>query len=117
MSMLSMAKRLRDAGFTDVQVEALGELVEQTFATKDDLAQVHKDLSGRIEQVRKDLTTEIGQVRKDMAAEFVLMRKDMAVEIALVRRDMDALGNKLTIRLGAMLCVAIGVVATLVKLL
>lgn len=38
-------------------------------------------------------------------------------EIVEVRRDIEEMGMKLTIRLGGMLVVGIGVVATLIKLL
>lgn len=78
---LKFAKRLKEAGFTEQQAEALAsaqvDLIEANLATKRDL-------------------------------------KELEVKLT---RDIEALGYRLTIRLGGMMALAIGVVATLVKVL
>lgn len=88
---LAHAKRLRDAGISEPQAEA------QAAARADVLK------GGSAELVTKqDLDAAVTDLRQ---------------EIALLKRDMQAMELRLTIKLGAMLVVAIGAVATLVKLL
>jgi hypothetical protein len=89
---LKFAKRLKEAGFTEQQAEALAsaeaDLIEANLATKRDL----KDLE-------------------------LALRRDMKELEAKLTRDIEALGYRLTIRLGGMIAFAIGAVATLVKVL
>jgi len=74
---LAYAKKLKEAGFTEqqaeAQAEALAEIVNERLATKQDIAEL--------------------------------------------RRDLQDLEYRLTIRLGAMLAIAITLVAALVRLL
>ena len=74
---LVYARKLKEAGFTDqqaeVQAEALAEIIDERLATKQDIAEL--------------------------------------------RRDLQDLEYRLIIRLGAMLAIAITLVAALVKLL
>ncbi|MGQ0591991.1 MAG: hypothetical protein ACT4QB_04875 [Gammaproteobacteria bacterium] len=89
---LKFAKRLKEAGFTEQQAEALAaaeaEFIEQNLATKRDIADLKRELEVKIEQIRSDLA-----------------------------RDMKDLEYRMTIKLGAMLVVAVGAMATLAKLL
>jgi hypothetical protein len=85
---LKYAKRLKEAGFTEQQAEALAsaqvDLIEANLATKADI---------------------LGIIRSTEA-----LRLDL-------QRDMKELEYRLTIRLGGLIALAIGAVATLVKLL
>lgn len=78
---LAYSKKLKEAGFTAQQAEALAEtqaeLIDEQLATKRDLRELEERLTYRLEQ----------------------------------------LAYRLTLRLGSMLVVAVGVIATLVKLL
>ncbi len=111
---LSFAKRLTEAGEKEAVAEAhalaLKEFVVDNLATRDDLYAVRDELNNKIDSVRDELNNKIDQ------------------EITLVRRDMDALGERLeqrienlglnlTVRMGGMLVVAVGLLATLNKIL
>ena len=92
-------KKLKEAGFTEQQAEAqtalLTDVIAGELATKHDIETVKLD----IENVRTELKRDIEALRADM------------------KHDMKELELRLTIKLGAMLALAIGAVATLVKLL
>jgi len=88
---LKFAKRLKEAGFTEQQAEALAaaeaELIEANLATKLDL----KELEVALKRDIKELETSL---KHDKELEY-----------------------RMTLKLGAMMVVAVGAVATLVKLL
>ena len=81
-------KKLQAAGFSEQQAETqiavLADAVGAGTATKQDIADLHRDL--------KDIETKLS-------------------------RDIQEMEMRLTVKLGAMLVIAIGAVATLVKLL
>lgn len=85
---LKYAKRLKEAGFTEQQAEALAsaqvDLIEANLATKSDISELTRAMEA--------LRTELHQGLKDLE-------------------------YRLTIRLGGMMALAVGVVVTLVKLL
>ncbi|MGH8533309.1 MAG: hypothetical protein ACREV1_11465 [Gammaproteobacteria bacterium] len=92
---LKFAKRLKEAGFTEQQAEALAaaeaEFIGDNLATKRDIAELKRDI--------KELEVKIEQIRSDLT------------------RDIKDLEYRMTIKLGAMLVVAVGAMATLAKLL
>ncbi|MCA1853080.1 MAG: hypothetical protein LC647_11985 [Beggiatoa sp.] len=92
---LKFAKRLKEAGFTEQQAEALAhaeaELIEQNLATKRDIADLKRDI--------KELEVKIEQIRSDLA------------------RDLKDLEYRMTIKLGTMMVVAVGAMAALTRIL
>jgi predicted nucleic acid-binding Zn-ribbon protein len=123
---------------------ALKEFVMDTIATKADIRDLSRSFGEEIEHVRDeigDLRQEVHGVRqefvsfrKEVGQEFASLRQEfeqrfatfeqrfatkdeLRHEIGLLRKDVDALGLKLTVRMGGMLVVAVGAVATLGKIL
>lgn len=103
---LKFAKRLKEAGFSEQQAEALAEaeaeLFEAHLATKQDIAEVRREIAEvqrRIEEVRAELKRDIEEFR------------------GKVERDLKDLEYRMLIKLGSLMVLAVGVVATLVKLL
>ena len=92
---LKFAKRLKEAGFTEQQAEALAhagaELIEQNLATKGDIADLKRDI--------KELEVKIEQIRSNLA------------------RDLKDLEYRMTIKLGTMMVVAVGAMAALTRVL
>ncbi len=92
---LKFSKKLVAVGFTEQQAETLAEeqsaLIDDQLATKRDIADVKRDIA--------DVRRDIADVRRDMKEMELRLRQD------------------LTIRMGSMMVVAVGVVAALVKLL
>ena len=92
---LKFAKRLKEAGFTEQQAEALAhagaELIEQNLATKRDIADLKRDI--------KELEVKIEQ------------------SVPILARDLKDLEYRMTIKLGTMMVVAVGAMAALTRVL
>jgi len=96
---LAFAKKLRGAGYTDTQAEALAEaqvevfqrMLESTLATKDDINEVKAEI--------KAIKAEVGQVKTELHGEIAQAVKDMKIWF------------------GSMLVVAVTAIATLTKVL
>ena len=126
------AKKLQRAGLTEeqasVHVEALRTLVEHDLATKQDIANVQRDIAElrketqqNIESLRKETQQNIESLRKETQQGIESLRKETDVKLAelnvsLVKEIATAKAE--TIKWVAGMLVAQGaVVATLVKLL
>lgn len=100
---LAYAKKLRQAGVpeaqAEVQAEAMAELVEERLATKRDLHELEERLSARIQLMEERLNTQM---------------RAMEERLNTQTRELE---YKMTVRLGSMLVVAVGLMATLVKIL
>ena len=96
---LKFAKRLKEAGFTEQQAEALAdaeaEFIEQNLATKRDIADLKRD----IKELEVKMEQKIEQIRSDLA------------------RDLKDLEYRMTIKLGTMMVVAVGAMAALTRVL
>jgi hypothetical protein len=96
---LEYAGRLKRAGFTDqqaeAQVQALAAVVNDSLATKQDVILLKQDMVVLKQELKHDMTLLKQELRHDL-------------------RDVE---HRLTLRLGAVVSVAVGVVAALVKLL
>jgi len=114
---LAFAKKLRGAGYTDAQAEALAEaqvevfqrMLESTLATKDDI----KEVKAEIKEVKAEieaLKAEIGQVKTELHGEIAKVKTELHGEIAQAVKDMK-------IWFGGMLVVAVTAIATLTKVL
>jgi hypothetical protein len=139
---LKFARRLKEAGMdprlAEEQAEALAEVLAAKFDTlveKRDLAELRQELLREIASLRQEMESANATLRKDMEANLselrkdnALLRKDMEASdaalrqemengFAAVRKEMQLLEQRLIIKLGAMLVVATGVLATLMKLL
>ncbi len=144
---LSFAKRLIEAGERPEVAEAhaftLKDFVMDNLATKTDLkaaetalrsdlaaaeTALRSDLAATEGRLRSELQSTAASIRSDMKAIETNLRSDMkAIEtrldgkidtrVDLLHKDIEAMGLKLSVRMGGMLVVAVGVLATLNKLL
>lgn len=139
----TFVKRLTQEGRPIGQAEVLADsqvrLIDDKLATKHDLnelgAGLTRDLKAlETKQTRdiKELETKLTHDLKELEAKLTLDLKELETRLSRdikeletrfkeletrLSRDINELTLKLTIRLGYMLVIAIGVVATLVKLL
>ncbi len=114
---LKFVKRLKEAGFTEQQAEALAdagaELIEQNLATKRDIADIQRDIADLkrdMKELEVGLRNEIKQLELKLEQKIEQIRSDLA-------RDLKDLEYHMTIKLGTMMVVAIGAMAALVRLL
>ncbi|MCI0653005.1 MAG: CCDC90 family protein [Methylococcaceae bacterium] len=133
---LKFAKRLKEAGFTEQQAEALAvaeaEFIVDNVATKRDLEELEVALKRDIKELEVALKRDIKELdvalKRDIKDLDVALKRDIKdLEVALKRdikeletkmaHDMRDLEYRLIIKLGAMLVVTTGLMATLAKLL
>jgi hypothetical protein len=88
------------------------QLIRQEMATKADLAQLRQESA----LMRKDLDTMSSGLRKDMDAMSAGLRKDMDAMSAAFSKDMEILRTTMTVRLGSMLMLGLGLLFTALKL-
>ena len=114
---LSYANRLKaagmDAGLAEVQASAMTEVIQgqsQNLSIKPELQQLGQDLHKDMQSLRVEL-------QKDMQTLRVELQKDMQSVRVDFQKDMQLLEQRMVIKLGSLMVLAIGVVATLVKVL
>ncbi len=114
---LSYANRLKaagmDAGLAEVQASAMTEVIQgqsQDLSTKQEVQQLGQDLHKDMQSLRVEL-------QKDMQTFRVELQKDMQSVRVEFQKDMQLLEQRMVIKLGSLMVLAIGVVATLVKVL
>ncbi len=96
--------------------ELRGEIATLGQELRGEIALLRKETYSSIDLLRKDTNSSIDLLRKDTNSGIDLLRKDTNSGIDLLRKDMEAMGLKLTVRMGGMLAVAVGTVATLNKI-
>ena len=114
---LTYANRLKaagmDGGLAEVQASALTEVIQdhfQSLSTKQEVQQLSLDL-------RKEIQLQGQDLRKDMQLQGQELRKDMQLLRLEVQKDIQLLEQRMVIKLGSLMVLAIGVVATVVKLI
>ena len=99
----AFVKELTQAGMPEEQAEVLARsqatLIDEKLATKQDLKELELRLKRDMKELEMRLKRDIQELKRDM--------KEMELRLK----------HDLTVRLGSMMVVAIGVVAALVKLL
>ena len=114
---LTYANRLKaagmDGGLAEVQASALTEVIQDHFhslSTKQEVQQLNLDL-------RKEIQLQGQDLRKEIQLQVQELRKDMQLLRLEVQKDMQLLEQRMVIKLGSLMVLAIGVVATVVKLI
>ena len=95
-------------------VDAMERDMGTTIATKTDLQMLRQELIASV--ASRD---EVAGVRTDLAAlrqDHVLLRKDLDVLASGFHRDLELLSTTMTVRLGSMLMVGLGVLFAALKL-
>jgi hypothetical protein len=103
---LTYANRLKaagmDGGLAEVQASAMTEVIQDHFHTL--------STKQEVQQLSLDLRKEMNLMGQDL-------RKDMQLLRLEVQKDMQLLEQRMVIKLGSLMVLAIGVVASVVKLL
>ena len=119
---------LTTTGFTEQQAEAqtalLIDVIAGELATKHDIETLRLEIENVGAALKRDIETlrlEIENVQAALKRDLETVRAELKHDLETVRaelkRDLKELELRLTIKLGAMLALAVGAVATLVKLL
>lgn len=140
---LKYTEELEKAGFNRNQAEAsvrlLVDVMNENFATKADLnelrsatqsdifalkselkadiTELRNELKGDIVGLRNELKGDISELRNELKGEIKELRSEVKSEVMRLESSIKEMEYKLTIKLGSMMALAIGVTATLVKIL
>ena len=129
--------KLEEGGFTKEQAETnmkvimeVAELVEKGSATKQDIQlsqmatqadiqELRTELKTEIQELRTELKTEIQKVKNDilkLTNDIQKIRTEVKAEIKELRKDLESMGDQLTIKLGGIMVIGIGVIGFINKL-
>jgi hypothetical protein len=108
-------------------VDAMERDMGTTLATKTDLQMLKQELKQDIglarqeskqdgTSLRQELKQEIASLRQELKQDIALLRQDLTQEIVLVRKDMELLRSSMTVRLGSMLFVGLGLLFAALRL-
>jgi DNA-binding transcriptional MerR regulator len=80
---LKVAKRLREAGFTEPQAEAVVAAVQDgtegaDTATKADIAELRSELKADIAELRGELKADIAELRSELKADIAEIKAEIA---------------------------------------
>jgi uncharacterized protein involved in exopolysaccharide biosynthesis len=126
---LKLARRLESAGFPPKQAgdtaEALADAMSGAeLATKADLGAVRADLAAvktelkaEIAALRAELKGDIAALRAELKADISALRAELKGDIAALKADIELLRRDLTIRLGSMIVVAVGILLAAIRYL
>lgn len=90
--------KLQKAGFTSEQVEALADFMDTQAASKADL-----------ERVEHKLETQVAETRAELKADIAAVKSDLRLVENGLRAEMKQIEQRMTIKLGGMIVVAVGV--------
>jgi hypothetical protein len=118
----------REFGAVREEAKAFREEVRREFAAfRAEVVQEFAAFRAEVGQEFVSFRTAVGQefasLRKEFEERFatkddlLVTKQELRHEIGLLRKDVDAMGLKLTVRMGGMLVLAVGAVATLVRVL
>ncbi len=126
---LKLARRLESAGFPPKQAgdtaEALADAMSGAeLATKADLGAVRADLAAvktelkaEIAALRAELKGDIAALRAELKGDIAALRAELKADIAALKADIELLRRDLTIRLGSMIVVAVGILLAAIRYL
>jgi hypothetical protein len=114
---LGYAKRLRGGGVPQEQAEAHAEaardFIMAELVTKSDLLATKQELQNSILVTKQELQSTIETLKSNIET----VKNSLETRITNLETRIDTLGLRLTLRLGAIVVVGIGVLATLLKLI
>jgi hypothetical protein len=102
----SAVLKLQKVGFTVEQVEALADFMDTQAASKADLVQEASAIRADFEAAEHRLETKIADTKSSLKA-----------DIAETRADLKLLEQRITIKFGSMMMVAVGVILAAIRYL
>ena len=103
---LGYAKRLRDRGLPQDQAEAHAEAARDFIMAE---LVTKSDLLGAKQELQTEFRNSIGELRNELRNSVTELRNEL-------HNTAETLSLRLTVRLGAMMAVALGALATIMKL-
>ena len=109
--------QLREAGVPERQAEVhlriLHDVIESNLATKRDTEELRTKLKRDTEELRTKLKRDIEELKTELKRDIEELRTELKRDIQEVRRDMKELEQRMTIKLGGVIVVTIGIIVAL----
>jgi hypothetical protein len=99
----------RDMG-TTIATKADLQMLRQ--ATKSDLQLMHQGMQADVQLLRQEVKSEIAELRQDLKSDITELRQDNV----LIRKELELLSSKMTVRLGSIQVVGLGLLFAALKL-
>ncbi len=103
------AEALADA-MSGAEIATTSDLAALGAALKSEMAALSVDLKREMAALSAELKGEMAALRAELRSEMMALRAELKAEIELVRRDM-------TIRLGGMMVIAVGILLAAIRYL
>ena len=111
-------KKLREVGFDEAQAEAVvrmvGEAFDDSVATKADIAAVRTELVAQGAELRAEIQ-EVRAETQEVRTEIREVRTEMHVEAKAIRAEIRDLEQRMTIKLGGLLVLALTLLTAINK--
>lgn len=118
---LKFTEELEKAGFSRTQAETslkvLIEVMNENFALKSDLKATEIALRSDMKTMESSILSDMKAMEAAIRSDMKAMETSLRAEIKDVASSVREMEYKLTIKLGTMMTIAIGVAATLAKIL
>ena len=111
-------KKLREVGFDEAQAEAvirmIGEAFDNSVATKADIAAVRTELVAQGAELRAEIQ-EVRTETQEVRTEIREVRTEMHAEAKAIRAEIRDLEQRMTIKLGGLLVLALTLLTAINK--
>jgi len=108
---LKFVKTLEAAGVPPQQAEAMSAAVRDSHETADLVTK------SDVDKLSKDVDSKFDLLRLELDSRFKAFDSTLRHEISDVRNEFKQFEQRMTIKLGSMLAIAVGLIAAIVKLL
>ncbi|MBF0144049.1 MAG: DUF1640 domain-containing protein [Magnetococcales bacterium] len=113
---LKFVKRLKEAGFSEPQAEAqtelLAEALAERLASKEDVAALDGKIEIRVAELKRDIKEVEATLKRDIKEFEATLKRDIKEFEATLKRDVKELELRMVIKLGGLIVVGVGLVAT-----
>jgi hypothetical protein len=113
---LTFARRLKTAGFPEPQADAYSDMLLPELVTKTDLTAVEQKLGQRIDGVEQKLGQRIDAVVQKLGQMIDGVEQRIESVERKLEGSIEALGLRMTIRLGAMIAAAVAILGGILRL-
>lgn len=109
---LQLLQQATRADLRLLRQETRSDLQQFRQETRADLQQLRQETKADLQQLRQETRADLQQLRQETSAEIVELRQDNA----LIRKDLEILSTTMTVRLGSMLMLGLGLLFAALKL-
>lgn len=116
---LKYAKMLEEAGVprkqAEAHIETTNTMMNDYFASKDDLLAVEHRLEAQISSVRNELKTEIASVKNELKTEIASVKSELKQDMLTLKQELTVMMGKLFAWQGGIIIAVIGIAVAILR--